>query len=257
MKNIKIAVLNADHLDEFVRKTHGSYPDMFENLFRKLDPSIRTESFDVIDGIYPDPNKPFDAYLVTGSKFSVYDELPWIRQLERFVQSLHRQQQTLIGICFGHQLIAKALGGRTEKASQGWGIGCHTIRIFKQAQWMDSPEKAHQLRLLVSHQDQVVEKPSGAQCLGGSDFCPYGIIQIGETALSFQGHPEFTKEYLRYLLGSRRKLFSENLYSRALESLALEADSERAGDWIIQFIKGNVSRFPAGFDTERQDVEPK
>lgn len=232
---MKIAILKADTVrPEFVPE-FGEYPQMFIQLLQQVEPQLEFLIYDVEQQQYPDAIEGIDAWLITGSKSSVYDDKPWIAELEEFVRLLHRQQQVVIGICFGHQLVAQALGGKTEKAAAGWGVGVH------QAQWHSAPawlgEHRDSFNLLVSHQDQVIAPASGSVVLAGSAFCPNAVIQLGDNILTFQGHPEFIKDYSRKLMNFRRELLGEQVYEAGIASLATDTDQLQVARWIINFIR--------------------
>jgi GMP synthase-like glutamine amidotransferase len=234
---MKIAILKTDTVRAEFARDYGQYPDMFVTLLRQVDPQLQFATFDVEHEQYPEDINAFDAFLLTGSKSSVYDDKPWIRTLEAFVRRLHRQQKVIIGICFGHQLVAQALGGKTEKAAAGWGVGVHAARWQHKPDWVDDDRE--EFKLLVSHQDQVTEPASGSAILAGSDFCPNAVIQIGQHILTFQGHPEFVRDYSRALLDLRHKVLGEAVYQRGMASLAEATDQLDVAGWIIDFIRRN------------------
>ena len=175
-----------------------------------------------------------DAYLITGSKASVYDKTPWILSLTGFVQELHSRRKKLVGICFGHQLIARALGGRVEKSPKGWGVGLHTHSFSSLPCWHDQGDR--NLDILVSHQDQVVRAAAGAQVLASSEFCDNAVSQVGAHILTLQGHPEFTKDYARALMMGRRNLLGDDVLQAGLATLAGKQQGSRVAAWIINFI---------------------
>lgn len=214
----------------------GEYPDMFIALLGGVDPELEFVVYDVQQGEYPEDIDEVDAYLVTGSKSSAYEDKPWIHELIEFVRELDRRRKKLVGICFGHQLVAQALGGRTEKSAKGWGVGLHRHHFVRVPAWHDggSPD----LDILVSHQDQVVQTATGAQVLAGSEFCENAVCQIGDHILTFQGHPEFLTGYSRDLMTSRRELIGEETYQAGMASLDGESERERVARWILEFLAG-------------------
>jgi GMP synthase-like glutamine amidotransferase len=126
---MKIGILNADAVrPEFVAE-FGEYPDMFARLLMAVDPDVEFVTYEVMSGEYPTDIDEVDAYLITGSKLSVYDDVAWINALKDFVRTLHGAKKKLIGICFGHQLVAEALGGKTRQANQGWCVGVHKAKL--------------------------------------------------------------------------------------------------------------------------------
>lgn len=232
---MKLGILKCDSVSDIFVEKHGQYPEMFAALLRPVDPDIELIIFDAESEALPSDINAADAYLITGSRHGVNDGFPWIAQLEEFVRTLHSAKKKVIGICFGHQLIAKALGGTVIKSPKGWGVGMSQNQISQQAEWMNPPKK--EFNLLVSHQDQVIELPPGAQVLAGSEFCPNYMMQIDSHFFSVQGHPEFTKEYCRDLMISREDSVDELLFAQAIKSLELHEDDELMAQWIMGFIK--------------------
>jgi len=237
---MKVGILKTDKVrSEWVQR-FGEYPDMFIRLLGSRDPSLEFTVYDVQEGDYPASIDDQDAYLITGSKHSVYEDLPWIQALMEFVRNLHAARKTVIGICFGHQLVAQALGGRTEKAKVGWGVGVHHHRFFAQPAWLDDGDA--RFPILVSHQDQVVVPAPGSERLAGSDFCPYAVCQIGEHILTMQGHPEFIADYSREIMHFRRDMIGEATVQAGLESLAEAPATERMAQWLLHFLHAGEAR---------------
>jgi GMP synthase-like glutamine amidotransferase len=232
---VKIGILKTDAVrDEWVAR-FGEYPDMFARLLGERDSTLEFTVYDVRHGEYPEDIDAMDAYLITGSRHSVYDDLPWIEPLMAFVRELDQRKKKLVGICFGHQLIAQALGGRTEKASVGWGVGIHRHRFSARPEWFDDGEM--EFPILVSHQDQVTVNANDAQVLASSDFCPNAVCQIGQHILTMQGHPEFVNDYSREIMEFRREIIGENVYHSGVASLADQPATERMAGWILKFLK--------------------
>jgi len=236
---VRVGILYADDLGEDVISEYGDYADMFQNLLQCVDKTLSFSTYHVTRAEYPSTIDVCDAYLLTGSKFGAYEDEDWIRQLTKFIIELHRQEKKLTGICFGHQLIAHALGGLAQKSEKGWGMGVMSSDVNQAADkcaWL-TPGK-DSFSLLVSHQDQVVKLPPGAELVASNVFCPIAAFRIGESVLTFQGHPEFSVEYLRYIMDNRREQLGEEKYSRALSSLRQPIDSELVAQWLVNFITG-------------------
>jgi len=233
---VKIGILEADVLSEALRKQYGSYGDMFQNLLHSVDRNLALPRYQVTESDYPEDIDDCDAYLITGSKSSIYDDKPWIRQLHDYVVTLAGRQKKLIGICFGHQLIAQALGGRTQKSVKGWGVGLTTSTVYVSKPWMDPVQTT--FALLISHQDQVTALPPDAELIAGDDFCAYASYQIGAHILTFQGHPEFTPDYARQRMHDRREIIGEQRYQQGMASLNHNADDLLIAKWIINFVRG-------------------
>jgi len=229
---MRIGILETGAPPEPLGERFGDYPAMFRRL---LGPAYDYTVFDVPAGELPSAPAAFDAYLVTGSPAGVYDSLPWIAPLERFLVSA-KGQAALVGVCFGHQVMAQAFGGRVEKSDKGWGVGLHTYRIEGQAPWMD-PVAA--ISVPASHQDQVVALPRGARVMGGSDFAPFGFLAYeDQPAISIQLHPEFEPDYAKALVESRSgdRLPSDQAEA-AVRSLDRPNDNARLGVWIRRFLE--------------------
>ena len=236
---MKIGILKADSVREEWVPRFGEYPHMFIELLGSRDAGLQFTIYDVEAGELPSGVDAEDAYLITGSKFSVYDSLPWIEPLETFVRALHAARRKLIGICFGHQLIAQALGGKVEKARVGWGVGLHRHRFFRHPQWMDDGDS--EFPVLVSHQDQVTRPAAEMERLAGSDFCPYAVCQVGKHILTLQGHPEFVPEYSREIMRFRREMIGEQTYFEGMESLVDAPATERMAQWLLAFLHSDES----------------
>jgi GMP synthase-like glutamine amidotransferase len=232
---MKLGILKTDTVRPEWVPDFGEYPDMFMALLGEADPDLEFSVYDVEQGEYPADIDEVDAYLITGSKSSVYEDKPWIAALVDFVRELDRRRKKIVGICFGHQLVAQALGGKTEKSPKGWGVGLHTHSFAIQPDWHDQGEAAFDI--LVSHQDQVVENASGARVLASSEFCENAVCQVGEHILTFQGHPEFVPSYSREIMEFRRDMIGEEVYQTGMASLARNPQGQRVARWILNFLK--------------------
>ena len=231
---MNLGILKCDRVTDIFVEEHGQYPEMFAALLKSVDPGIKFTVFDAEQGNLPTDIHAVDAYLITGSRHGVNDGFSWIDQLEEFIRTLHAAKKKVIGICFGHQLIAKALGGKVIKSPKGWGVGISQNTVVSHKEWMNPLSK--QFNILVSHQDQVVDLPLGAEVLASSDFCPFYMMQIGSHFFTIQGHPEFTKAYSRALMVSREDILNEQEYVQGIKSLELHEDDQLIAQWIISFL---------------------
>ena len=232
---MKLGILKTDAVRPEWVPEFGEYPDMFIALLGRVDPELEFAVYDVEQGEYPADIDEVDAYLITGSKSSVYEDKPWIATLIEFVRELDRRRKKIVGICFGHQLVAQALGGRTEKSPKGWGVGLHSYRFASTPGWHDG--QGPEFSILVSHQDQVVENAEGAQVLASSEFCENAVVQVGDHILTFQGHPEFVGGYSREIMEFRREMIGEQTYVNGVASLEGEYQGERVARWILNFLR--------------------
>jgi len=221
-----LAILEAGAPPDALIPEFGRYPDMVREL---LD--LDAPSFDVAAGELPAQVEDHGAYLITGSPAGVYEELPWISRLATFLK-LARGRSKLVGICFGHQIMAQAFGGHVEKSERGWGVGLQTYPIVRREPWMDNVSL---VSVPASHQDQVVLQPPDTDVLASSLFTPYAALAWRDgSAISFQFHPEFSPDYARALIEARRDRLDDP--DAALASLDAPNDNERVGDWIRRFL---------------------
>ncbi|WP_293376343.1 type 1 glutamine amidotransferase [Phenylobacterium sp. SCN 70-31] len=212
----------------------GTYPDMFMELLGRDAYDWRVYAAD--EGEYPTAPEACDAYIVTGSAAGVYEDDPWIGQLLDFLRAA-KGRARLVGVCFGHQAMAQAFGGQVVKSPKGWGVGAHDYSVVSREPWMDD---SLSVRLPASHQDQVVEKPPGAEVWAASDFTPFAALAYrDQPAISMQPHPEFRPDYAKALIEARRgKVYAEDEANRAVASLGGPDDRARVGRWIANFLAG-------------------
>jgi GMP synthase-like glutamine amidotransferase len=228
---MRIGILQTGGPPEPYEIAFGDYSAMFERL---LGEGFDYQVFDVAGGVLPAHPQVCDAWMTTGSAAGVYDDLPWIEPLKGFLRQA-KGKAALVGVCFGHQIMAEAFGGRVVKSDKGWGVGLHSYRVLDCRPWMD---EAASIAAPASHQDQVVELPPGARVFAGSDFCPFGALAYGDQpAISIQLHPEFEPAYAKALIESRRGTrFSEPQADAAIASLDAPDDRARLGEWMRRFL---------------------
>ncbi len=229
----RVALLECDHVDPTLRGVAGDYADMFTALFARHAPHIALTRIDVVGGASLPEVGAYDAVLVSGSRFGVTDDLPWIHALTRLLRGLHAAEVPTVGICFGHQLIAHSLGGTVTRAEVGWGVGVH--RAAPTAAGDETFATAQPFDLLLSHQDQVVELPRGAQLLATSDHAPVAALRTG-SLLGFQGHPEFTPAYAAALMDSRADRIPAEVVARARATLTTPTHHAHVAAWIAEHL---------------------
>ncbi len=231
---MKVAILICDDVLERFQPRFGNYPAMIRQMFAFADGPFEFTDFDCREGHYPGDIHDYDFYITTGSKASVYDDETWIHDLIKFVRHLDCHQKKLIGICFGHQIIAMARRGMVEKSPRGWGIGVAVNRVVASPDWMR--QKKSQLNIIVSHRDQITTLPEDALVIAESDFCPFFMVQWNSHFLSIQGHPEWRREYASSLTNNRRAIIPPERVEAGLDSLSIAPDSRLFSRWILDFV---------------------
>jgi GMP synthase-like glutamine amidotransferase len=226
---VNVAILRTGSPPDALLPRFGEYEGMFAPL---LGPEFETKAYDVRRGEYPADVADHPAYLITGSPAGVYDPLPWIAPLEDFLRAA-RGKAKLVGICFGHQVMAEAYGGRVEKSERGWGVGLQEYEIWQRPGWMaDAPPT---IAVPVSHQDQIVLLPPDSEVLAANAFSPFGMLAYpGQDAISMQFHPEFEPDFARALIGARRPILPDP--DAAIASLDAPDDRPLVAEWIRRFL---------------------
>ena len=239
--NLRLAVLLTNN-DTSAFAAH--FPNDGQKVVQLLQPLRPNWSFEVVpvkDGVLPASPEAFDGYVITGSPASVNDDhLPWVGQLLDFIRAVDAVRQPLIGLCFGHQAVARALGGQVARNAAGWGLGTAPTHWTTTPAWMQ-PSQAT-TTLMAAHNEQVTRMPEGAVCLGGSDFCPIGSMQIGQHIWTTQFHPEMPLVFMKALLGYLDDKLDADTMARAHASLNNAADVPLFGQWMAQFFDGCFER---------------
>ena len=229
---MKLAILETGRPPGNLAERFGDYPAMFKRL---LTGDFAVDSLDVAAGGLPDSADGYDAYLITGSPAGVYDGFPWIDGLCRFIRSA--KDSKMVGICFGHQVMAEALGGHVRKSDKGWGIGLHRYSVTGDEPWMDA---VGDIAVPVSHQGQVVVQPPNTEIVASSDFTPFAALAwTDRPAISFQFHPEFEPAYAKALIAERYAILPHP--DAAIASLDAPNDRERVAGWIERFLKSDAT----------------
>ncbi|CZF85438.1 glutamine amidotransferase-related protein [Grimontia marina] len=234
---MKLGILLCDdHYPDSIAK-YGHYDDAFKRMFQRSSISA-FKSYRCHEEEYPSSIGDCDIWLVTGSKWGVYDTDPWIQVVAQFVRDCDDANQPMIGICFGHQLIHYALGGCVEKSEKGWGMGVYAIETLNQPTTLNT-KFTGTLNLIACHQDQVIAPANGFEVVAGSDFCPIAITQKSKTTLTMQCHPEFTPDFLTQLIERLRDKAGDEVVNKALNSLENlgEGDRKQAISLIFNFCR--------------------
>ena len=217
---MRIAVLKAERASRATQARRGDFDVLFQRLLQA--PNQQWETFAINEGMFPQSAQAFDAYIISGSPAAIYDDTPWVRQLEGFVHDIHQQRSILLGVCFGAQMVAQALGGKVGVNAKGWELGVKQLQLTPAAHAYPALQQAPQpLLLLQTHRDIITQLPPKAQLLGNSTNTPCEMFCLGENILCLQGHPEMDNEQVSELVEKRwqRGFFEEADAKPALKSM--------------------------------------
>jgi GMP synthase (glutamine-hydrolysing) len=229
---IRIGLLRTTEFPDVTRAVHGPYATLFELFFH--DQPVDLIDVPIHDGATPGSLADCDGWVISGSPASAYEDHEWIRTGEEIVRTALAEERPMVGICFGHQLIAQALGGRVEKADVGWGIGAQRYDTVRPLPYLPGATTT----LLASHQDQVVELPADATVWSTAEYCPNAGFTVGERMLTMQGHPEFTPSLVSALYNSRRDRMGDAAVETALASLDTPLSNDEVAAAIVRLIRG-------------------
>lgn len=240
--HMHLCILENDDLDPPLAQRYSRVAAMFERLFAQAGYKGRIDTFSARHGQYPVSFAAYDAVLLTGSRADSFSDEPWVVTLREQVARLLQDQHKLLGVCFGHQLIAHCLGAPVQRAPRGWRVGRQAY------DWLGAPEhlglapgQAAQVALLASHQDQVLALPPGATLLATQADCPVAAYALGDQVFCIQPHPEFTPEVSAFLLDKRRALMGEPLYEQSMGSLSEPHDGLALARFMIRFVQFGLS----------------
>ncbi len=227
---MKIGILQTGQSPDELRSDHGDYDTFFVDLLSGR--GFEFETYKVLYGELPDDANMADGWIVTGSKFSVLEDHTWIKPLERFLQNAFHLDVPIVGICFGHQVLAQALGGKVEKHQDGWAVGPKAYQT----------SSGKKLRQLAWHQDQVTQVPASATVLAGNDFCQNAYLAYGDKAFTMQPHPEFTPAFMQDLVAARRSVLPTDIADSAMNSLGDPRPLDNFAHQLETFLKTRVSQ---------------
>ena len=231
-----LGILKAGRSPEEIIDRFPDYNQLFVDLLGTDSFTYRTWA--VLDNEFPTSINDADAWLITGSRFGAYEEHDWIAPLEQLVRDIYKKGAPMAGICFGHQIIAQALGGKVEKFSRGWSVGRVQYQL-EPAVWGDAQNNA--THLMAFHQDQVTRLPEGARNVGSSDFCEHAALQYDSRILTIQPHPEFDHQFVEALLQARAGILPEPVFQEAIANLDGPIQSDPIAKTLRDFLNRDTA----------------
>jgi GMP synthase-like glutamine amidotransferase len=238
--SIQLCILQSGEINPAIADDLPSYQDMYTQFLSTNAPSVDITYIQARFGEFPASIDDFDAYLITGSPSGAYDEENWIATLHDFIREIFNAKKPILGICFGHQVIANALGGKAEKSDKGWGVGIRTIPVINSSGLI--PEDCREIALLYMHQDQITVLPDGATVLMGDEFCPFAAYHISNQVLCIQGHPEFTREVVGAIIDHRIDQIGEERAAKGHASLIVPDQSRIIGRMFNHFLTNALKK---------------
>lgn len=222
---MQIGILQTGQAPDVLKPETGDYPDMFRQLLAGHGLTFRTWHVEAME--FPAGVHDADGWLITGSRHGAYEDHPFIRPLEAFIRDAHAAGVPVVGICFGHQIMAQAMGGRVERFAGGWAVGA-----------TDYDFGGERMVLNAWHRDQVVEVPPGAEVLARNDACQVAALGYGDRMFSVQPHPEFAPSFIDGLMRTRGPgLVPDDRMAAARERLGAPLSAPSMAGRIAAFFK--------------------
>jgi len=228
-----IGILACDHVSPELldASRNRDYDDMYGEMMRAAEPSIRTRTYDVVGGEMPDSPAECDAWIVTGARYDAYRDEPWIVALRKFIATVLDHQARLVGVCFGHQAVAHALGGKAENTGT-WKAGPQLLHV-EDTPWFEG----RSVRVNAMHQDVASAIPPGARTIATGDTADHPMFLVGDNILCIQDHPEYDAAYISALVEARRPRMGDEITDAALATIKNDdVDNATVGRWLTDFL---------------------
>ena len=227
---MKIGILLVGRASEDLVDEYGTYAEMLIALINTEEQVFEFKTFNILDDEFPKDHLECDGWIVTGSPHGVYEDHSWIPTVSQLINNVYEANLPIFGVCFGHQLIAQALGGHVEKSEKGWGLGLHTYQVNNKPEYMSN--LSEEVTLNICHQDQVLRPPQGATVYAKSEFCENAGFYIKDKVLTMQAHPEFLVDFTKALLAARRDVtIPKEFVDPALVGLKNNPDSVQSNEF--------------------------
>ncbi|MDG1737520.1 MAG: hypothetical protein P8L68_04835 [Paracoccaceae bacterium] len=231
---MKICILHIGHTEPGAVSAHPPSPERFKAGLAPYLPHADWTTISAVTGTLPQP-EDYNAYLITGGKYSVFDTLAWQDRFLDFIGDVISKNIQIIGICYGHQAIAQVLGGVVERSPRGYGVGLMPVSVVADTSWCQSSEDP--LMLHAMHQDQVTVLPEGAEVFLSSDFCPISGFTFNNNVLAIQQHPDFTCDLNYDLIKKREDRIGEKTAIAAIAALEGRDDTAASVEWMARFLR--------------------
>ena len=234
-RKIKIGILEPGLPPEELAPSFGNYPSMVESWLGEINAEY--QSWTVLNGKFPSSPDEADLWVITGSKFGVYEDHDWIAPLEDFIRACKAEHKLMVGICFGHQIIAQALGGKVAQAGKGWGLGINHYAVT--SDWPEALKPSFEtMSLQAYHQDQVLEAPEGTKTIASSEFCENAALWYPDFAITVQGHPEFRKDYSTALIKNYKGVsLTDEEADEALATMTMENNAAALAEVVAKMVE--------------------
>ncbi|CAL5379405.1 unnamed protein product [Camellia sinensis] len=240
----RFAVLLCAEDSDYVKKKYGGYFGVFVQML--AEEGETWDVYRVAAGDFPDDGDiaAYDGFVITGSFSDAHGDDLWIRDLLILLKKLNSFNKKVLGICFGHQILGRALGGKTGRAKSGWDVGVTNVELSPSSSKLFASLKLPDLLSIIEcHQDEVWELPPKAEVMAWSNKTGIEMFKYGDHIMGIQGHPEYTKDIILHLID---RLLHHNLI---MESYAdevkanVENHEPHREAWkklCISFLKGRL-----------------
>jgi len=230
---MRICILHIGHSSPNQTTEHLPAPVRFINALKTRLYHVQWAVVSAVKEELPNA-KAFDGYIITGGKYSVFDRFSWQNKFFKFLEKVIEEQIPLIGICYGHQAIAKVLGGEVVRSPKGYGVGLMPVNVIKTTSWCNM--NTNPLMLHAMHQDQVIELPSKAELFLSGDFCPISGFFVKNKVLAIQQHPDFNSSLNKSLMEKRRNIIGSTTVREGTQSLAGPDHTQTSINWMVDFL---------------------
>lgn len=244
---IRLAVLETDTPLPPVKEKYGSYGEIFEILLASGAKSMNrpdlvpgdgldVSKWEVVDKMEYPKLEEVDALLITGSKHNAFDDTPWIVKLVDYAkEALASKRVRIIGVCFGHQILGRALGAKVGRNEIAWEIAVNDVELSKKGKELFGKDK---IALHQMHRDIVFTYPDGVEALGSSPVCQVQGMYSPKSLISVQGHPEFKQDIMQEIIQARHSqgIFDDLQYQEGVHKMALPHDGVLVAAGFLKFL---------------------